>query len=383
MMAETAHSTPPEAIAAPPTVGIILAGGGGTRFWPLSTAERPKQFLNVFGERTLLQQAFDRLHGALPAGRILVITGARYEQIVREQLPELPAANIVGEPEGRDTAGAIALATAMAQSLAPGEDPVMAVITADHIISPVQRFREVLQSAVTAAAREDALFTFGVQPTYAATCYGYLEPGEAVDVVGGVAHFVLRRFREKPPREVAEQFFESGRFLWNSGMFVWRASVIRAEFDRQLPAHATFIREAQSPGALDAAREARAAFLATHFPLLPKTSIDFGLMERAAHVRTVRADFEWRDVGGWLALRELLPEDGHGNAARARVLVHDSHENTVYSEQSDETVALVGVSGLVIVRSGNRTLVAHRDRLDEIRTISSAHPAALKPREPA
>jgi len=342
---------------------VIMAGGSGTRFWPMSTDERPKQFLTLFGHRSMLQQAYDRVEDLVLPERVLVLTNSRFTALVAEQLPELPAANIIGEPVPRDTAGAVALAAVLCR--ARFGDPVMAVLTADHRIKPRQAFHAAVHSAARGARDSGALYTFGIAPAYPATGYGYLEAGERLDGDGAVEHFELLRFCEKPDRATAEQFLETGRFSWNSGMFVWTTAAIWDAIVAFLPEHAAHLAPlAEADGTDHWDYVLRAAFVP-----LPKISIDFGVMEKAAAVRMVRARFEWSDVGGWLALEEFLDSDDFGNAARGELHIMDASRNLVFCEDPAETVALVGVDDLVVVRCGTRTLVTRRETAEQIKVL--------------
>lgn len=345
---------------------VIMAGGAGTRFWPASTKHRPKQFLRLFGDRSLLQASYDRVASLVGPERVLVLTAKDFVPLVREQLPELPAQNVVGEPERKDTAAAIALAAVLVERRFG--DVVTAVLTSDHLIGPVDAFQKTLVSAADAARSTGALYTFGIEPDHPATGYGYLELGEQTHDDGGVRHHRLVRFVEKPKRETAEEYLRTGRFLWNSGMFVWRASSILGELERCLPAHVAALR----PVAAAPTDEA----LAAAFAKLDRISIDFGVMEKAKDVRVARARFDWSDVGSFPGLADHLPKDAADNAARGRLVAHDARGNLVFSEDPDELFALVGVSDLVVVRAGRRTLVALRARAEEVKNLVAKLPDA-------
>jgi mannose-1-phosphate guanylyltransferase len=345
---------------------VIMAGGAGTRFWPMSTEARPKQFLRLFGERSLLQQSYDRVAPLVPPERVLVLTNARFLPLVREQLPELPEENLIGEPMRRDTSAAIALAALLCARRFG--NPVMAVLTADHLIEPPELFRRTLLSAASAAARSPgALYTFGIQPTYPATGYGYLQRGEPLGEDQGIPHYRLLRFREKPDAATAKGYLESGEFYWNSGLFAWTVEAILGELRRQLPGHLQALEPAaqaiveRSPRADEA--------LAAAFQPLPVISIDYGVMEKAADVRCVASHFEWNDVGGWLALAPFLDGDSAGNAHRGGLRTHQARGNLVFCEDPDEVVALVGVEDLVVVRAGRCTLIVPRARAEETKKL--------------
>lgn len=342
---------------------VIMAGGAGTRFWPLSTEARPKQLLTLVGDRSLLQQSFDRLTGLVPPERVLVLTSAGLVPAVRQQLPEVPVANVIGEPCRRDTAAAVCLGALLAK--ARWGNPVILTVTADHLIAPVAEFQRCARSAARAARTSGALYTFSVPPTHPSTGYGYLELGEDAGTDDGVDHFRLLRFHEKPRLEKAREYVASGRFGWNSGMFCWTASAVLEELQRQLSGHVARIAKAVeadgTPGFVER--------LADAFSPLTPVSVDFGVMEKAADVRCVAARFDWSDVGGWLALKDLMAADDDGNRARGRVHTLAAGGNLVFCEDPDETVLLAGVDDLVVVRSGGRTLVARADRLEEIKAL--------------
>ena len=345
-------------------VAVIMAGGMGTRFWPLSTPERPKQFVTLFGERSLLQMSFDRLRGLVPPERILVLTNAAHVAIAREQLPELPEGHIIGEPVRRDTAAAVALAAVLVRERFG--DSVILTLTADHLIEPTEIFQQDLVSAARQVAAADVFYTFGIRPAYPATVYGYLETGAAVAADDGIEHFELRQFKEKPDLETARRYVDSGRFLWNSGMFVWKAATILREIRTWLPGHS----EALEPlGGCDGTPRWQEA-LEKAFAGIRPISIDYGVMEKTrTPLRCVASRFSWSDVGGWPALGDLLARDSRGNAVRGTLRAIDASGNLVFSEAPGETVALIGVEGLIVVRSGNRTLVARKEDADRIREL--------------
>lgn len=345
----------------PNLVAVVIAGGSGTRFWPLSTPDRPKQFLHLFGDQTMLEHTVDRLKGLVPPERILIVTGRRFTNTVRELLPAIPPANIIGEPQGRDTAAALVLAGLVCRQR--WGDPVMAVLPADHVIEPTGALHEAVRSAAAAAGR-DRLYTFGIRPDHPATGYGYLQAGEPV-LEDGLVHRRVVRFREKPSREVAEEYLRTGGYFWNSGMFVWSTGAFLRAVERHLPEHARllfplerWVDEAEWDERLEDA-----------FGRVPRISVDYGVMEKAAEVYMVEAPFRWSDVGGWPALAPFLTGDGKGNAVRGRVHSWNAEKNIVFCEDDAEVVALVGVEDLIVVRAGKRTLVARKDRAEDIKRL--------------
>lgn len=353
----------PEIIDRSYWVAVIMAGGTGTRFWPLSTSQKPKQFLNLFDEQSLLQKSYDRIADVISPERILVLTNAAFVSLVREQLPQIPPRNVIGEPLKRDTAAAVCLGAALCRKRFG--NPLMIVLTADHLIEPLSLFQKVLVSAAQSARESGALYTMGIQPTFPAVGYGYLELGEQVEARDGIEHYRLLRIKEKPDAETASAYLASGRFLWNSGMFLWDADTIIREFEIHLPDHWATISEAVI---YDDAPQWQEALLKA-FERLKPISIDYGVMEKAAHVRCVRSNFSWTDLGGWLALSDFLERDPYENCCRGRILTLDASGNIVFCEHRDDLVMMVGVDDLVVVRAGARTLIARKDRVEEIRKL--------------
>jgi mannose-1-phosphate guanylyltransferase len=347
-----------------------MAGGSGTRLWPLSRAQRPKQLLDVIadgsgGASSLLRVAFDRLGAVLPADRIWVCTAARYADAVGAVLPELHPGRLILEPVARDTANAVGLAAALVEDVDPGAE--LAVVSADHVIRPVERFAAALTTAYDAlSARPDALVTLGIRPTSPATGFGYVQRGAPTEVPG-VAEAAA--FREKPDRATAEAYLASGAFLWNSGMFVWRARTVLEALAEHLPASAEGLaRIVAAPAGPE-----RERVLAEVFPSLPKISVDYAVLEPAAtepgRVLVVDLDVEWLDVGSWSALATTLDSDAAGNAVRGLTVLLDSTGNVVLSDDPDHLVALVGVRDSVVVHTSDVTMVcpvADAERVKEL-----------------
>jgi mannose-1-phosphate guanylyltransferase len=337
---------------------VIMAGGSGTRLWPLSRAERPKQLLDVVagadgGAHSLLAEAFTRLQAVLPAERIWVCTAARYGEQVRAALPELGAERLILEPVARDTANAVGLAAALVADADP--DAELAVVSADHVIRPVERFAAVLGTAFDAlTVRPDSLVTLGITPTGPATGFGYVQRGRPTEVPG-VAEAAA--FREKPDLATAEAYLASGEYLWNSGMFVWRAQTVLDALADHLPGTADGLRRvvAAAPGA------DRDAVLAAVFPTLQKISVDYAVLEPAAtepgRVLVADLDVDWLDVGSWPALAHTLDLDDAGNAVRGLTVVLDGSGNIVLSDDPGHVVALVGVHDSVVVHTADVTMV--------------------------
>jgi mannose-1-phosphate guanylyltransferase len=341
---------------------VIMAGGSGTRLWPLSVAGTPKQLLPLVDGKSLLRLAFERSVASVPAERVLVVTGAGYAAEVAAQLPELPAANILGEPTGRDSLNACAWPAAVLAAADP--EAVIAQVTADQLIEPVDVFATSLAEAFALAeADPHVLVTLGVVPTSAHTGYGYLHRGAAITGHPS-AHEVLR-FVEKPSRQVAEDYLASGDYWWNSGMFVWRAATLLEQVRLLLPAtHASVLELAAHPGRLEQI-----------FPALFKTSIDYAVMEPvsagqgSARVVAVALPVQWRDVGGFASLAEILPQDEAGNATSGSVVGLDASGNIAVNAQPGTVLALLGVDGLVVVRTPTATLVARVEDAERIKQL--------------
>jgi mannose-1-phosphate guanylyltransferase len=352
---------------------VIMAGGSGTRLWPLSRAERPKQLLDVVaggngGAHSLLAEAFERLRAVLPAEQIWVCTAARYGAQVAAALPELRADRLILEPVARDTANAVGLAAALVADVDP--DAELAVVSADHVIRPVDRFAAVLETAYEAlAARPRSLVTLGITPTSPATGFGYVQRGAATEV-DGVAE--AASFREKPDRATAEEYLASGQYLWNSGMFVWRARTVLDALAEHLPESADGLaRIVAAP-----AGPARERVLAEVFPTLPKISVDYAVLEPAAaepgRVLVADLDVDWLDVGSWPALAHPLETDEAGNAVRGPAVVVDGAGNIVFSDDPDHLVALVGVRDSVVVHTADVTMVCAVSDAERVKQLLAA-----------
>ena len=347
---------------------LILAGGSGTRFWPLSRNAKPKQLLDLFGNGTMLRQAVARLGGLVPAENIFILTNALQEAEVRRQVPELPAANIVAEPARRDTAPAVSLGVALVAARDPQAN--MIVIPSDSLILDDKAFRSLAADALDLAGREQALMTIGIRPTWPCPSYGYIERAEKLNDAA-LSHdcYEVVRFREKPDAATAEQYLASGNFTWNAGMFIWNVAHVRSQLAAHTPELADFIDR------LTAAADIP-AFIATEFAKLTPISIDFALMEKADRVLNFEASFDWDDVGSWISVGNYLQQDEAANAANTALSAQDASRNIVFSANGKH-VALVGVDDLIVVDTGDALLVAHRDQADKIKNVVAKLPDSL------
>ncbi|MSR38243.1 MAG: mannose-1-phosphate guanyltransferase [Planctomycetes bacterium] len=343
---------------------VIMAGGSGTRFWPASRAVRPKQFLPLAHGKPLIEATMDRLLGLCPLDHIWIVTNRKQARMLPKLLPGFPIEQILVEPEARDTAPCVALATAMIAA----RDPLatMIVLPADHVIEPVAAFQQMLRRGAEIAKDNATLVTFGITPSFAATGYGYIECGQPIDSLEPQALHAVR-FREKPDSATAGQFLQQGSFLWNSGIFVWTVEAIRAAMQKGSKELAAAYdqmlagRQAQNPGKVTRA-----------FKRAPKISIDYAVMEKAAKVAVVRATVQWDDVGSFPAIEAIGVKDAAGNFvlshAGASLLSCQAAGNIVYAE-GKRTVALFGVKDLVVVAVGDAVMVCPRDRAADLKTL--------------
>ena len=342
---------------------VILAGGSGERFWPLSTRARPKQFISLFGGRPLLSLAVERLEGLVPPERIFIITAEHLLHDTAEAAWNVPHANIIGEPCKRDTAPAIAVACGLVHGRDP--DGVVCILTADQLMSDVETFRLTLTDAIAVAHQEQAIVTIGIQPTYPATGFGYIEADAALATTRTLTLFnKAKRFVEKPDAYTAARYVESGRYFWNSGMFIWRTDVMLEALKAHAPDFAALslsvAETANSPeGIADVLRQA--------YPSLRAISIDYAVMEHAQNIIMAHGAFGWDDVGSWPALSGHFTEDVEGNVIVGACEAMEAQNNIVVSE--DRLTALIGVRGLVVIHSENATLICPKERSEEVKKL--------------
>ena len=343
---------------------VIMAGGRGERFWPLSRMAKPKQFLNLIGEKTLLQLTVERIKDLVGISDTYVVAGAEFKEIILAQVPQLPEENIIIEPFGRDTAAAIGLAALVLGQKNPRE--VMIVLPADHYIGNVRHFQEVLRSAAATAGRGDKIVTLGITPHSPETGYGYIHRGELADTFAGIPAYQAVRFMEKPDRARALEFLSSGEYLWNSGMFVWRIDMIRGMIEKHLPSLADGLKEIEDSLGTDLHPKT----VEKVYSGLTKVSIDYGIMERADNVFVIPCDFGWDDIGSWTALERYVEKDEHGNVLDGAGVLLDTVNTYVTSK--DKTVALLGVKDLIIINDDDSLLICHKKRTQEIKRVVQA-----------
>jgi len=342
---------------------VIMAGGEGTRFWPLSRAACPKQFLSILGGEPLLTQTLKRLKGLIPPENIIVTVNRKHRDVAKRLITELPPQNIIVEPRIRDTAPCIGLAASVIRKRAG--DQTIICLPADHIIQPAEGLRECLSHAEAVVNGDPAsLYTLGIRPAYPATGYGYILRGAVVQQVDGTTVYEVSSFHEKPSMAVAEAYFDSGDYFWNSGIFFWRTDAILDAIHRRLPELSEGLKQLEPD--IDTDRMETA--LAGVFPRLPRISIDYGVLEQADRVRVVEGHFAWDDVGTWRVLRGHMAADEHSNIKEGNVVAMDANGCVLYSA-GDHLVTALGVRDLIIVSTPDATLVTTRDQAERVRDL--------------
>lgn len=380
---------------------LIMAGGHGTRFWPWSSESLPKQFLPLaHPDKSLLRQTVERVAPLCGIERVMVLTNGEYVDLVKSQIPDLPADNVLAEPMLKDTAAAVGLGSFVASKRWPGA--MQAVLPADHEIAPDERFRDILRYTAQCAEEDGLLYTIGIKPSRPTSAYGYLRRGLALDAPRGFKRSDVEAFVEKPDRARARSYVESGEYYWNAGMFIWRGDAVREAFERQLPGHAKSLGEAASAyGTADFDETLRLAF-----SRLEKISVDYGIMQaegEAGRVRCVEGDFRWSDLGGWEAFAEKLETDAHNNKVYGHsrdwedetweelwqprrpvsdddpvhigeVFTMDANGNLVFNNQPGHRVAILGVDDLAVIHTPDATLITTRSKAEAIKPLVSKLP---------
>lgn len=342
---------------------VIMAGGKGERFWPLSTSKHPKQLLALVGDKALIAQAVDRLDGLISPENVFVVTNADLVEATQAAAPMLPPENIVGEPIGRDTAAAVACGGALVAAKDP--EGVFAVLTADQVMGDLDVFRATLRGGMDLAEQNEILVTIGIQPLFPSTGFGYIESGDAFGEAEGVQFKKAVRFVEKPDAETAQTYLDAGTFFWNSGMFIWSVPTLGKAFAAHCPEMKTL---------MDALTEYAVCGeifqgLEKTYPTLGKISIDYALMEKADNIVMACGTFMWDDVGSWPALESHFPKDEGGNTLIGDCQTLDSAGNIIYSK--DRLTAVIGAEDLVVVQAEGVTLVCTKEKAQDIKKMVS------------
>jgi mannose-1-phosphate guanylyltransferase len=346
---------------------VIMAGGGGTRLWPISRRVRPKQILHLFGDRTLFQMAVDRIMPIMTAERIFIVTVADQAKVLKEQASSIPEKNFLLEPSPRGTASVVGLAAIILHEHNP--DYVMAVLTADHYIADVKHFQNLLLAAYEVAS-DNELVTLGITPHYPDTGYGYIQRGESLGQFHDFQAYRVKNFKEKPVLSQAEEYIASGEYAWNSGMFVWKVSRILEEIERQMPDLFKGLKKIKK--ALGSSDEART--IEEIWGELESETIDYGVMEGAEQVTVIQADdLGWWDVGGWNRLFELMEQDERGNLILApKTLILDTKDTLLYQDLEagkERLIATLGLEGVIAIDTGDVLLLCQRERAEDLRRL--------------
>jgi mannose-1-phosphate guanylyltransferase len=355
-----------------PYYACILAGGSGERFWPMSRSRKPKHLLKLLTDKTLIEETVKRLDGVVAKENIFVLTNEVQLEGIRAALPFIPKEQIIAEPARRDTAPAAALATALVYAKNP--DAVLALLPADAFIKDAETFSKQLIQGFKLADGEGwkvqapTLLTFGIKPSFPSTGFGYMEMGSSIACEGNFGQFrQVKRFVEKPDLSTAEKYLSGGNHVWNAGIFIWKASSFKFEADRSAIALGAFI--GRFP------KENQADFIAKEFPLLPRISVDYAILEKAQSVVTLLAEYDWDDVGTWTALEKHLPHDASNNATKGSVVVSDALNNIAVS--NGRMISLCGVQDLVVVETADAILVCHKDKVQDIKKVYALLPKDL------
>ncbi len=342
---------------------VIMAGGSGTRFWPASREKYPKQLLNLVGDNTMLQATFERLAGLISPEHTLVMTNQHLVGPVREQLPNVPPEQIIGEPMKRDTAACIALAASMIAEADP--EAIMLVLPADHVINTHQQFQDCMRQGMQLIQQSPSrLVTFGIRPAYAAESFGYVQRGEPLSDSNVAGAYRVKAFREKPDRQTAELYLQSGSYDWNSGIFMWRtATILEAlrKFEPEMMKRIDAISATMGTPAF-------AHTLQSEFAKIAGRSIDYSVMERYHDVAVIEAPFRWDDVGSWQSIGRLTEPDEQGNCVRGRYLPIQSQRMIVYGAENHLLVT-IGMQDAIIVHTPNATLVAPKEAEEQVREV--------------
>lgn len=340
---------------------VIMAGGKGERFWPKSRTNLPKQFLNISGNKSMIQQSIARLEKMMDISQIFVVTNELYAELIKAQIPHLPPENIIIEPIGRNTAPCIGLASILIEERFP--DSTMIVIPSDHIIENEEGFIKILKTAVEVAQDNSNLVTLGIQPTYPETGYGYIESTNQVQQINELDVHKVNKFVEKPNLETAQSYLESGNFFWNSGIFVWKTGTIRSYIKNLMPEMHDILETMKA--VLDS--EDRDSIIRAEFIKMPDQSIDYGIMEKVDNIYVIPCVFGWDDVGSWTALERISDLDDNGNVIKGNILNLDTKRCII--ESNGKLIATLGIEDLIIVDTEDVTLICTKDKAQEVKLL--------------
>ena len=340
---------------------VIMAGGKGERFWPKSRTNLPKQFLNISGSKSMIQQTISRLEKLIDISHIFIVTNELYAELIRAQIPSLPAENIIIEPIGKNTAPCLGVASIIIEEKFP--DSTMVVLPSDHIIENVEGFINIIKTAVEVAQLNGNLVTLGVQPTYPETGYGYIESLDQKLQINEMDVFRVRQFVEKPDYDTAKSYLDAGNFYWNSGIFIWKTKVIRQYIQEFMPDMHDVLETMKA-----AFKESdRDEVIKKEFIRMPDQSIDYGIMEKANNIYVIPCIFGWDDVGSWTALDRINERDENGNVIKGNILNLDTKRCII--ESNGKLIATLGIEDLIIVETEDVTLICSKDKAQEVKLL--------------
>jgi mannose-1-phosphate guanylyltransferase len=341
--------------------GVIMAGGSGTRFWPKSRAKHPKQLLKLFDDKTMIQATVERLNPLMTNDHLFVVSTETQAEEIKTQLPFLPQENLIIEPRGKNTAPCIGLSALFIERLDP--EGVMVVLPADHLIENNKMFIKTLQVGVQVATEEECLVTIGIEPSYPSTGYGYIQFNQEVRKIDGVSVLKVKTFAEKPNLATAQRFLDSGEFLWNSGIFVWKANTILKEIEEHLPHLYDGLLEIKKFLGTEKQEET----IQKVYCQIKSISIDYGVMEQAKEVVALKGKFGWNDLGSWDEVYKLMPKDKYGNAFVGNHIVKDG--KGCFVDVPNKLVAVLGLDNIILVETDDAILLCHRDRAQDVKEI--------------
>jgi len=344
---------------------VLMAGGAGTRFWPRSRQDNPKQLLKIIGKKTMLQDTYNRIKSIAENDKILIITGENLKEEISNQLPEIPERNIITEPFGKNTAPCIALATAVINKRENGKPTVMAVLPADHLVTNIAAFQKTLQTAGKVSLQSNTLITIGIKPLYPETGYGYIQRNSKLTEIDNQKLYPVKTFAEKPNLETAERFLSSGDFYWNAGIFVWSTQSILGEFESQMTELHDLIPNLQEKiDTNEMAQEILKVYSATK-----SISIDYAIMEGAKNVSVIEADFDWSDVGSWEAVYNLSAKNKDKNVSYTDDTVEIDSKNNFFHSDSKKLIAAIDIENLIVVETSNAILICKKDSSQRVKEV--------------
>jgi len=343
-------------------IALIMAGGVGTRFWPLSTKSKPKQFLNILGNRSMIQQTVDRILPLIEYKDIYIVTNCEQVKLVKEHLPQIPEKNIIAEPLGRNTAACIGLSAVILREKYK-IDETMLVLPADHYIGKPEKFLEIVSFAAKFARESENLITFGIKPTFPATGYGYIESGEKISDQK-FPIFQVKRFKEKPDLETAKKFISNGNFSWNSGMFLWRIDTILNAIEQYMPDLYHQLIKIKTVWGQNKTDEIKKIY-----QNLQSIPIDIGVMEKADNSAVLPVDIDWNDIGSWQAVYDMMPKDEKGNYFSGNIINLNSKDSYVLCENEKKVIGLAGVENLIVVDTKDALLICKKENAQDVKKI--------------